>query len=168
MGEVSLIGQRRFISTESMMKLKQVIAGTPIATFLFLSGCGEGGGTPQKVANQFMDRYYVQANVLEAKALATDGMAQKIDEQFALLAKTVPVENSGSHKASFTMKESSTNSWTRPQWGQASYIYAVEIAAKGAQPVHKSVVLSVKRFDKTWRITEFDEKHERGPSETIR
>ncbi len=151
-----------------MVRLKHIVTGTLVVTHLLLSSCGEGGGASQKVAEQFMDRYYVQANLAEAKALATDDMAQKIEEQFARLAKVVPVENGTSHKASFTMKESSTRSWTRPQMGYAYYIYEVEIAAKGAEPVYKSVVLSVKRIDRAWRITEFDEKSESGPSQVVK
>ncbi|VUZ85536.1 hypothetical protein MELA_01921 [Candidatus Methylomirabilis lanthanidiphila] len=150
------------------MRLKHIVTGTLAVTHLILAGCGEGGGASQKVAEQFIDRYYVQANPAEATALATDDMAQKIEEQFALLAKVVPVKNSGSHKASFTMKESSTRSWTRPQLGYAHYIYEVEIAAKGAEPVYKSVVLAVKHIDGAWRITGFDEKSESGPSQVVR
>lgn len=146
--------------TEVNVKLKNVVTGTLVLALLFLSGCG-GGGDPGTVAEQFMDRYYVQANVQEAKAFATPAMAQKIEEQFALSAKVVSVENGRSHEASYTVVE------RRKEGKHAYYHYEVKITTKEADPLYKRVALSIDRIDGAWRITQFDESAS-GPTETVR
>lgn len=154
------------------MELKNVVTGTLVLTLLFLSGCGGGGGgDAQKVAEQFLDRYYAQANVQEAKALATPDMAQKIEEQFAPFAQLVQVEKGRSHEASFTLKE--TNQvflflGSRPEQRDHGYFtYEVKITPKEADPLYKRVALSIDRIEEAWRITQFDERAS-GPTETVR
>jgi hypothetical protein len=152
------------------VKLKNMVTGTLVLTLLFLSGCG-GGGDAQKVAEQFLDRYYAQANVQEAKALATPEMAQTIEEQFALFAQVVQLEKGRNHGASFAMKE--TNQafaflGSRPEQEDHAYFkYEAKITTKESDPVYKSIVLSVDRVEGAWRITQFDERAT-GPTETIR
>lgn len=108
-----------------------------------------------------MDRYYVQANVSEAKAPATPAMAQKIEEQFALFAQVVQVEKDRSHEASYTVAE------RRKEGKHAYYHYEVKITTKEADPLYKRVALSIDRIDGGWRITQFDESAS-GPTETVR
>jgi hypothetical protein len=66
------------------------------------------------------------------------------------------------------MKESSTASWTRKQKDHAYYHHEAKVITKEADPVYKSVVLSIERIDGAWRITQFDEKGQSGSSETVR
>lgn len=152
------------------MKLSNLVTATVVVTLLFLSGC-EGGGDAQKVAEQFLDRYYAQANVQEAKALATPDMAQKIEEQFALFAQVVQLEKGRHHEASFAMKETNQALFflgSRPEQGDHAYFkYEAKITTKEADPVYKSIVLSVDRINGGWRITQFDERAS-GPTETVR
>lgn len=145
-----------------------MVTGTLVLTLLFLSGCG-GGGDAQKVAEQFLDRYYAQANVQEAKALATSEMTQTIEEQFALFAQVVQLEKGRNHGASFAMKETNRAFLvSRPKQADHAYFkYEAKITTKEADPVYKSIVLSVDRIDGGWRITQFDERAS-GPTETVR
>lgn len=144
------------------MKLKNVVTETLVLALLFLSGCFYGGvGKYATVAKQFMDRYYVQANVSEAKALATPAMAQKIEEQFALFAQAVQIEKGRSHEVSYTMAEN------KKRGNHVYYYYEVKITTKGAEPLYKRVALSIDWIDGGWWITQFDESAS-GPTETVR
>lgn len=143
------------------MKLRNVVTGALALTLLFLVGCGGGKGDPASVAKQFVDRYYVQANVQEAKALATPAMAQKMEEQFALLAKAMPVDQGKSREVSYTLSEQFK------EGKHAYYLYEVVFKPKEGDPLYKKAALSVDVVDGNWLITQFDESAS-APSQTIR
>lgn len=152
---------------EVVVKLTSRVTGFAL-TLLILSGCGAGGDA-QKIAEKFLDHYYTQANVEEAKALATPDMALKIEEQFALFAQLVQLEKGRNHGASFAMKETNQALLvSRPKQGDHGYFkYEAKITTEGTDPVYKSIVLSVDRIDEGWRVTQFDESAS-GPTETVR
>lgn len=145
------------------MKLRNVVTGTLVLSLFFLAGCGEGGakGDPASVAKQFLDRYYVQGNVEEAKALATGDMAKKMGEEFALLAKVVPRDQGKSYEVSYTLSEQFRE-------GKHAYqLYQVVFKPKEGDPIYKKVALSIDTVEKEWLITQFDESPG-APSQTIK
>lgn len=145
------------------MKLRNVVTGALALTLLFLVGCGGGGGKgdPASIAKQFLDRYYAQANVQEAKALATPAMAQKMEEEFALLAKAVPMDQGKGHEVSYTLSEQFKE-------GKHAYLlYELVLKPKEGNPIYKKVSLSIDVVDGDWRITQFDESAS-APSQTVR
>lgn len=145
------------------MKLRNVATGTLALTLLFFAGCGEGGpkGEPASVAKQFLDRYYVQGNVEEAKALATGDMAKKMGEEFALLAKAVPRDQGKSYEVSYTLSEQFR------EGNHAYQLYLVVLKPKEGDPIYKKVALSIDAVEKDWLITQFDEAPGE-PSQTIK
>lgn len=141
------------------MKLKNVVTGTLVSALLVLSGCGGGGGKgdPVNVAEQFMDRYYVQANVQEAKALAIPAVAQQIDAALGSPAGDAPGDKGGNREVSYTLKEKNKE-------GKHAYaVYKITIKRKEADPLYKTTSLSIDVVDGAWKITQFDEKTESGP-----
>lgn len=140
------------------MKLRNVVSGMLVLTVVFLAGCGgeggsEGKGDPIGVAQQFMDLYYKQGNIEEAKKLANSEMAEKIQAAAAAAGEAAV----GEQEISYILKEKSHE-------GKHSYaLFQMEIKKKEGEPVYKTVSLFVDLVDGAWKVTLFDEKVEPGP-----
>lgn len=139
------------------MKLKNVVPGMLVLTLILLAGCGGGGGSegkgdPLGVAEQFMDLYYKQGNVEEAKKLANTEMAEKI--QTVAAAATDAAEG---QEVSYILKEKSYE-------GKHSYaLFQMMIKKKDGEPVYKTISLFVDLVEGAWKVTLFDERIESGP-----
>lgn len=137
------------------MKLRNAVTGMVVLTLVFLAGCGGGGGSEGKgdpigVAQQFMDLYYKQGNIEEAKKLANTEMAEKIQAAAA-------AEAAGEQEISYILKEKSHE-------GKHSYaLFQMTINRKEGEPQYKTVSLFVDLVDGAWKVTLFDEKIEPGP-----
>ena len=119
-----------------------------VLALLLLFACGGKGG-PEEVAGRFMDRYYVRANLQEAKALVAGLAAQKIEEELTLIAGVISDAQTRSREVSYALKE-------RGEEGdRAFFVYEVTITAKGVGSFKKKSILSLGRIDGIWRITNF-------------
>jgi hypothetical protein len=126
-----------------------------VLTFVFLAGCGGGGGEakgdPIAIAQQFIDLYYKQGNTQEAKALANPEMAEKIQ------ATAAAAETAGDQEVSYILKEQSRE-------GKHSYaLFQMMVKKKDGEPVYKTISLFVDLVDGAWKVTLFDERIEPGP-----
>jgi hypothetical protein len=139
------------------VKLRNVATGTLVLTLLFLAGCGgEGGGAakgdPIAVAQQFMDLYYKQGNIEEAKKLANTEMAEKVQAVAAAATGAA-----GEQEISYILKEQSRE-------GKHSYaLFQMQIKKKEGEPQYKTISLFVDLVDGAWKITLFDERIESKP-----
>ncbi len=137
--------------------LRNVVAGMVVLTFVFLAGCGGGGGEakgdPIAVAQQFMDLYYKQGNAQEAKALANAEMAEKIQATAAAATEAAAADQ----EISYILKEQSRE-------GKHSYaLFQMTIKKKEGEPTYKTVSLFVDLVEGAWKITLFDERTESKP-----
>ncbi|MBZ0168442.1 hypothetical protein MELA_02386 [Candidatus Methylomirabilis lanthanidiphila] len=134
------------------MKLSKAVAGTVAVTLLYLSGCKAGGEDPADVAEQFMDRYYNGANIVEAKALAVPALAEKIEATLQSSA-AISESNDGTRKVAYTLKENLLGGTGT----HSSAIYEIIIASKEGGSIRKRVHLSLDLVDGVWKIAEFNE-----------
>lgn len=135
------------------MKPNNVVMGAVAITLLYLFGCQAGGGGSATVAEQFMDRYYRQANVGEAKSVAIPTLAEKIEATLKSSAGVIPENNDGTRKVTYTLKENLLDGTGT----HSSAIYETIIASKEGGSIRKRVHLSLDLVDGVWKIAEFNE-----------
>ena len=119
-----------------------------LAALLLLSACtGESG--PDRVAGQFMDQYYVSADLNRAKALTTGLAAEKIAKEIELTAGAVSDAQTRSREISYILVE------RKEEGNRAFFAYDVKIAPQGGSSFTKRSLLSLGQVEGAWKITNF-------------
>lgn len=118
--------------------------------FLGLShGCGSGD--PEAVADRFMDRYYVAADLGETLKVA-DGLAgKKIRDQQQLTRGESGPQTTKGRRVSYTRIERTTVD------GKLFLRYEVRIDVQGGGSLTRKVLLAMAQEPNEWRVTNFTE-----------
>lgn len=115
--------------------------------YLVVTGCEVSG--PRSVADRFMDRYYVAADLEGAKGLAEGLAAKKIADQTELIKGQPPSGAQQSREVTYALREE------REEEGRAYFLYEVTIKARGAGTFHKRSLLALSHRDRKWRVANF-------------
>ena len=125
---------------------------------LALTGCAE---TPQRVADRFVDRYFVEADQARARPL-TAGLAQKkIDDELKLVGPVRQAEDDREQKRPTVFYERRELS-VEGERARATYDLTIRF---GSDETRKNALLSLEHAEGVWRVANFmvAEGHLPGP-----
>src|SRR5258706_1835919 len=123
---------------------------------LFLSltllvGCGRDLKTPQGVAEEFLDRHYVEINLPKAKEYAVGLALDKIDEEIRLTSGQAIDASTRKPKVHYHLLEKQEGA------GRVSFMYQATIQAQDAPEFNRRWLVVARREGDGWRVSNFTE-----------
>src|SRR5262245_60739497 len=112
--------------------------------------CGRSSES-RRVADQFMDLYYVHARVADALGLTTGAARTRLNDELTAIKGVKPDTGADQPRVTLHLVSENVASPT-----QATYVYDVDPETSGIGPLVATVGLS--RQDSTWRVVTLDEK----------
>lgn len=104
----------------------------------------------QKVAEQFIDRYYVAFSVKEAAALTTGLAKEKMADQLKLLTDAGTEAPSGEPRVTYSLVSSQSSS---PE--EATYVFKIDVHRKDVGK--RMVFVRVRKEGEKWLVTQYTE-----------
>jgi len=125
-----------------------------LAVPLTMSACSKQP-EPERVANKFMNAYYVQIDLKEAQQLSGGLAKEKISQQVALLdgTSTGTAPGAGANAPSVTYKLISQQS---PSPDEAIYIFEVDPHVQDIG--HRKVFVKLRQETGKWTVSQFTEE----------
>lgn len=120
-----------------------------LAVTVFLPACGNTSA-PDTIASSFLNQYYVNVDLSQAKKL-TDGLATRKIEQEEALLEGVGRDREKRRDASYRLLQK------REEGERIAFLYEVMIKGRGVPTLKKRLLLSVAKVDGAWRITNFSD-----------
>lgn len=122
-----------------------------LATLVLLVACSRSD-SPESVAQDFVERYYVQPNLEKAKALAHGLARHKIEKEQQLLQPMSQEVISGDRAVSYSLHA------TRGM-GEDRIFFVYDLAISvDRQTMKKRAFISTTRVKEGWRVTNFQEE----------
>lgn len=116
-----------------------------------LFACRRDLGTPEGVAEEFLDQHYVQINLSKAKEY-TVGLAQKkLDEEIRLTTGQVIDSSTRKPRVHYKLVEK------KEAAGRASFLYLATIQAEDAPEFTRRWLISARKEGDNWRVSNFTE-----------
>ncbi|MBI3541309.1 MAG: hypothetical protein HY073_04135 [Deltaproteobacteria bacterium] len=122
-----------------------------LGIFFLCVACSRSSNPSELIARQFMDLYYVKADLAAALG-STDGYAhQKLQEGIQLTEGQAIAETTHHPKIQVSLLES------HQEQGEADYLFHVVIEPTKASSIQKKVMLKVREREGAWRVTQFSD-----------
>jgi hypothetical protein len=123
------------------------IAGRALLLALACAGCGRG---PDKVADRFVDLYFVETDQVRARELASGLAAKKLDDEIKLVTDVRRTVDPDAAKPTvfYTRHE------LRVQGDRANATYDVTVQY-GGDLTRKNAMVSLERIGGAWRVANF-------------
>jgi len=123
-----------------------------MATACLLFACRPDAGTPQGVAERFLDAHYVEINLVAAKAYCTGLALHKVEEEIRLTQGQMIDETTRMPSVRYRlMEEKSRNE------GRTSFLYEATIDVAGAGQFKKKWLLNLRRGEEGWKVLNYSE-----------
>ncbi len=122
------------------------------AGVVLLGGCGRGEGTPRAVAEHFLDTHYVHIDLPAARAY-TEGLAQrKVDDEIRLTSGQAIDDATQVPRVHYRLLEEQIR-------GEdvVSYSYEATFRVDGADPLQRTLQLTIRRGAQGWKVTNYHE-----------
>lgn len=136
-----------------MKRMKTLMRGiAPLfLSLLLLSGCGRDLKTPQGVAEEFLDRHYVEIDLPKAKEYAVGLALEKINEEIRLTSGQAIDASTRKPKVHYHLLEKQEGD------GRVSFMYQATIEAEDAPEFNRRWLVVARREGDGWRISNFTE-----------
>ena len=117
-----------------------------------LVACAGGEGTPRAVAERFLDAHYVRID-LPASRPYTDGLAQqKVDDEIRLTNGHTIDDTTRVPRVHYRLLEEQVRGDD-----VVTYAYDTTFRIDGADPLHRTIELTVRRGGEGWKVTNYHE-----------
>jgi hypothetical protein len=117
-----------------------------------LLACGSGGGTSRGVAERFIDAHYVRIDLGASRAYTRGLALQKVDDEIRLTAGQTIDDGTRVPRVHYTLADEQVRSDD-----VVSYTYDATFRVEGADPVERTLQLTVRRGDDGWKVTNYQE-----------
>jgi hypothetical protein len=123
-----------------------------IAAGAMLLGACAGGDGPRAVAERFLDAHYVRID-LPASRGYTEGLAQqKIDDEIRLTSGQAIDDGTRMPRVHYRLREEQVRGDD-----VVSFAYDATFRVDGADPLHRTLQLTVRRGGDGWKVTNYHE-----------
>lgn len=119
------------------------------AVTIFFLAC-DNTSSPDMIASSFLNRYYVNVDLSQAKKL-TDGLATRKIEQEEALLEGVGRGREKPRDASYRLLQK------QEERERIAFLYEVIVKGQGVPTLKKRLLLSVAKVNGAWRITKFSD-----------
>lgn len=120
-----------------------------LAVTVFFPACGNTSAS-DTIASSFLNQYYVNVDLSQAKKL-TDGLATRKIEQEEALLEGVGRGREKRRDTSYRLLQK------REEGERVAFLYELMIEGRGVPTLKKRLLLSVAKVDGAWRITNFSD-----------
>jgi len=139
------------VATDRKAQIVRKGLGLCLAALIALFACSPGEG-PESVAQSFVERYYVQPDLPQAKALAHGLARQKIEEQEELLRAVPGQDGAAGRKVSYSL-------YTTRKMGEDRIFFVYDMAISvDSRVMKRRAFISTTRVKEGWRVTNFQEE----------
>ena len=122
------------------------------AGVMLLAGCAGGEGTPRAVAEGFLDAHYVRIDLSSSRAY-TDGLArQKVDDEIRLTSGHTIDDATRVPRVHYRLLEEQVRGDD-----VVTYEYEATFRIDGADPLQRTLQLTVRRGGEGWKVTNYHE-----------
>jgi hypothetical protein len=119
---------------------------------LVVSGCRPGPSTPRGTAERFLDAHYVRIDLPSALEFASGLARHKVEDEIGLVAGQTIDDSTRKPIVHYALVEE------RPEGDAAvSYLYRATIVVEDADRLERRWLVTVRREDAGWRVTNYQE-----------
>jgi hypothetical protein len=130
----------------------RLAAGFLVLAVFTGGGCRPDPSTPRGTAERFLDAHYVAIDLREAIAFTSGIAKQKVEQEIALVSGVEIDENTRKPVVHYKLLEE------RPDGEHSvNFLYRGSIAVDGADGFERRWMVTVRREDAGWRVTNYQE-----------
>jgi hypothetical protein len=116
-----------------------------------LAACRPGADTARGTAERFIDRYYVEINLVAAREYSSGVALQKITEEQRLVGDQRIDESTRRPRVTYELKEE------RLEGQDRVLVYKARFDVEGADSLERRLLLTVRQGDSGWKVSNFVE-----------
>jgi hypothetical protein len=118
---------------------------------LAAAACSEPSASPRATAEAFLDAHYVRIDLEGARALVTGLALDKVDKEIALTEEHEITEETRQPRVNYKLHRGDESP------SSAQFAYELTIRAPGVDPFKKLVMVTVRKGDGAWSVTNYNE-----------
>ena len=115
------------------------------------AGCSEAGSDARSTAEAFLDAHYVRIDLASAKEHASGLALDKIDKEIELTKDQEITNETRQPRVNYRLNRGDES----PE--SAQFAFELTIRAAGADPFAKLVMVTVRKQEGAWKVTNYSE-----------
>ena len=119
--------------------------------WFFVSACGHDLGTPQGVAEEFVDHHYVRIDLSKAKTLAVSVALHKVNEEIRLTAGQQIDASTQKPRVNYSLLEKKESE------KRSTYLYEGRIQSDDGTSFTRKWLITARVEGNQWRVSNFTE-----------